>query len=529
MSDDKRPTAFEIATRATEAAEARARDLANVASKQATRDHEIDAIADLQAAADEDALLDAMDQAAEFARAVEHETWTLRVREAGRDRVAAEKSATVELPATARLDRFLAVADEAVTFRVDRLWPVGGRVVLAAQHKAGKSTLVANLVRALVDAEPFLDAFGVAPVGRVVVVDDELDERMLRRWLRDQGIRHADRVTVVPLRGRLSSFNILDPATRTRWAEHLGRVGVLVFDCLRPALDALGLSEDKEAGRFLEALDELAAEAGIDELAVVHHMGHQGERSRGDSRILDWPDAVWRLVKDAEDEETGAGQVRRYLTAYGRDVDVPESLLAYDPATRRLSVAGGTRSDRKAGAASADVVASMADYGEPLSGRAIEQRLADTEHPQKSVRAAVRRLVEAGQVEKQPRPGRGGGFLYSLSASSASSASGALEVRQRGSEKCVSASIDAQRTHYADNDLDQVSQQRTSGPLDDHDHGDSTEAPPQVHSLASLADEGDPTLGLGHLPGRCQSCGYHVPTQGHAPDCPAPPERTTTA
>ena len=440
--------------------------LADIYSRYAPGSHEALTLytAELAAGDPDSATEAALDAAAEFARRVELEAFNLRVREAGREKLAAEKSATVELPATTRLDRFLAIPDEDVTYRVDQLWPVGGRVVLAAQHKAGKSTLVANLVRALVDAEPFLGAFGVAPVARVVVVDDELDERMLRRWLRDQGIRNADRVTVVPLRGRLSSFNILDATTRTRWAEHLGRADVLVFDCLRPALDALGLSEDKDAGRFLEALDELTTEAGIPELAVVHHMGHQGERSRGDSRILDWPDVLWRLVKDAEDDEAGSGQVRRYLTAYGRDVDVPESLLGYDPATRRLSVAGGTRSDRKVNAAAADVLASMADYGEPLSGRAIEERMRSGEHTYKAIRAAVVRLVEAGQVDKQSRPGRGGGNLYNLSAVVRRSA---VEVRHRTSEKCGSASLDAHRTHYADAELDQVGQHRTSGALDD--------------------------------------------------------------
>lgn len=99
---------------------------------------------------------------------------------------------------------------------------------------------------------------------------------------------------------------------------------MLIFDCLRPALDALPLSEDKEAGRFLEFLDELAAEACIGELLTIHHMGHVGERSRGDSRILDWPDAVWKLVKDAEDDSTGPASVLRYLSAYGRDVDVSD-------------------------------------------------------------------------------------------------------------------------------------------------------------------------------------------------------------
>ena len=53
-------------------------------------------------------------------------------------------------------------------------------------------------------------------------------------------------------------------------------------------------------------------------------MGHTGERSRGDSRLIDWPDAGWRLVKDAEDDDDQ--HVRRvYFTALGRDANQPLS------------------------------------------------------------------------------------------------------------------------------------------------------------------------------------------------------------
>ncbi|MUN38985.1 AAA family ATPase [Actinomadura litoris] len=249
-------------------------------------------------------------------------------------------------PGFVLLDEFLTVEDEPVRYRVDRLWPIGGRVVAAAQYKSGKTTLRDNLVRALVDKEDFLGAFAVEPpAGRVAVIDNELDERTLRRWLREQRIANPNRVAVLPLRGKVGTFDLLDREVRSRWAQHLRTVeaNVVVFDCLRPVLDALGLDEHKEAGRFLVAFDALLDEANVSEALLIHHMGHQGERSRGDSRLLDWPDVTWRLVRQNEDPASA-----RYFTAFGRDVDQPEGLLVYDQHARRLSLTEGSRQDAAA-------------------------------------------------------------------------------------------------------------------------------------------------------------------------------------
>lgn len=68
-----------------------------------------------------------------------------------------------------------------------------------------------------------------------------------------------------------------------------------MLDCLRPILDALGLDESREARRFLVAFDALLADAGTEHAALVHHIGHQNERACGDSRLQDWPDAIWKL------------------------------------------------------------------------------------------------------------------------------------------------------------------------------------------------------------------------------------------
>lgn len=251
-------------------------------------------------------------------------------------------------PTFTTLTAFLAQPDEAVRYRVDTLWPENGRVLLAAQYKAGKTTLRDNLVRSLVDGEPLLGEFAVQPVdGAVAVLDLELSEGMMRRWLRDQGVQRTDAVIPVPLRGNARALNLLDDQTLTWWAEQLRARGVevVILDCLRPALDALGLSEDKDAGRYLVKFDELLDRSGAREGVVVHHMGHLAERSRGDSRLRDWPDVEWQLVRvDPEDPRSS-----RIFTAMGRDVDVPARNLAIDPATRRLtaSMAADIRTERE--------------------------------------------------------------------------------------------------------------------------------------------------------------------------------------
>jgi hypothetical protein len=350
--------------------------------------------------------------AGQHAQSVAVEVEKLRVREAAKTILSAETAAATELPAPTRLDAFLAEPDAVVGYRIEGLMPAEARVLFAAPHKAGKTTFDANLIRALVDGDDFLDRFPVKRAARVVLIDTEMSKTMLRRWLRDIGIKHPERVEVISLRGRVATFDIIDDATRARWAKLIGAADVLILDCLRPVLDALGLSEDKDAGRFLVAFDALLAEARISEALVVHHTGHVGERARGDSRLQDWPDALWRLVR-AEDTPTAA----RYLSVYGRDVELPETLLAYDPLTRYLSAVGGTRKDSKVDAALEDVIEHLAGQSGELSGRQIGDALADTGHGRDTIRAAISKGVADQEILTRDGPKRA--RLHFLNPSSA--------------------------------------------------------------------------------------------------------------
>ncbi len=339
--------------------------------------------------------------ATEHARRVEAEYHRQRARQDARRRLSADERGHLDPPEFLTVRERLARPRPPVQSRIDGWQPQGTRVVLAAQHKGGKTILVQNLARSLADGDLFLDRFSVTPVdGTVMVLDFEMSAAQLDLWFEDQRITHDDRVIVEPMKGKAATFDITDPAIRATWAERLQTrsVAYLVVDCLRPALDAIGLDENHDAGRFLVALDALLTEASIPECLLVHHMGHTNERSRGDSRILDWPDATWSLVREHTDDPTST----RFIKAYGRDVEQPEQRLAYDPATRRLSVDGGSRREQAAVDALDAVLEILDTATDALSVRKIQTALEGSEHSRDSVRAAIKYGIKTGAIATEP-------------------------------------------------------------------------------------------------------------------------------
>lgn len=255
----------------------------------------------------------------------------------------ARGSASMPPPELTSLSTFLATPDRAEAYRNEPIMLMDADVLLVAQKKVGKSTLVSNFVRALVDEEPFLGRLAVTPLeeGRTIAhFDNELGEDNLRRWLREQHIRGTDRVFVADMRGKLATFNILNPEVRSAWADKLraARAQVIIFDCLRPALDALGMSEDKEASRFAQALAALKIEAGASDLLLVHHAGHDASRARGDSALSGWCTDEWKLRLESQDNPFSP----RVFSAFGRSAGLAATRLDYDPLTRRLSLADQT-------------------------------------------------------------------------------------------------------------------------------------------------------------------------------------------
>lgn len=330
----------------------------------------------------------------EFEREVTKRYTALLVDREARQRLAAEQAGAVELPALVTLDDLLAETDAPVEWVIDGLLVRDGKALLAAPAKSGKTTLTGNLVRSLADGAPFLDTFEVRGdlAGRVYVADLEMSRGQLRGWYRAWAVANARAVSVDALRGMASTLDLRQRDVRRRWVERLRGHDTAIFDPIGPVLHALGIDENSaEVGGWLEALDETMHDAGVRQYLAVHHTGHEGTRARGHSSLLGWPDALWNLRKDNADDPTEdehGAHAPRFFSAEGRDVDVREALLTFNPADHRLTyeatrARSAVRAERAEARTSALLMAMLAlvaaDDGVP-SG-ALTQALRDSKVP----------------------------------------------------------------------------------------------------------------------------------------------------
>lgn len=286
--------------------------------------------------------------------ALERRRRRLVLRDGFLDREVARRSAVAEVDQEEAIRAFRwpgehdSLADELElprrerSYRIDRVMPTGGNVVLTAQFKTGKTTMVNHVVKCLADGQPFLDKYGVKPItGRIGVFNYEVDEDQYRDWLRDVGVRNTRQVSLLHLRGyRLS---VLVKHHEDRVVDWLKRhdVEVWILDPYARALAGVDENDNSGVGRFLDTLDVIKNRAGVQELLMPAHTGRYEqtpgeERARGATRLDDWPDARWLLTREKESD-------RRYLKCTGRDVEEAEQALAYDIGTRALRAVGGSR------------------------------------------------------------------------------------------------------------------------------------------------------------------------------------------
>lgn len=260
------------------------------------------------------------------------------------DRILAEEEAgEIILPALISLVELLDMPEVVAKYRIEGVLVMGAKIILAAQKKTGKTTMTINLVRSLVDGTPFLGHFNVTPLEEgesLVIFDTEMPTMQLREWLKDAGIKNTHKVHAIPLRGQTQAFRVATPKIRKHWADQLKAVNakIVIVDPLGPVLNAHEADENSntDVSRVLVALDALMLEADLSNLIITHHMGHNGERSRGASKLGDWPDAEWWMLW-GDRPEGGRGV---FFKAYGRDVNQGEALLDYDQGTRRLTIVG---------------------------------------------------------------------------------------------------------------------------------------------------------------------------------------------
>lgn len=267
-----------------------------------------------------------------------------RIREANRALDAEEAAALFRVPTfTRNLREELALPRTPTRYLIPEIMPSNANSLLTAQFKAGKTTLINNVTKSLVDGMPLFGKLQPQFDGRVGIFNYEVDREQYAQWLEDMRIENQEAVSVLPLRGY--SLPLLAPHVQewtVRWlSEH--EISVWIIDPYARA--AVGSIDDEnnnaQASRLLDLIDVIKSRAGVQAVIMPTHtgraeMGEGQERARGATRLDDWADVRWLLTRDAKDQ--------RYFRATGRDVDFPETHLVYDAATRQLSLGAGNRS-----------------------------------------------------------------------------------------------------------------------------------------------------------------------------------------
>lgn len=232
-----------------------------------------------------------------------------------------------------------------LTYPLADLHPEGSNVLLAAQYKAGKTTLALSIISALLDGEPFLGRF---PVGdgphRVAWLNCELTQLQAFEWLEARGIRSTDPVFVMhlrehrlPVRARHVERWLVD------WLVER-KITYLIVDPFAKVFDGASENDNTDVRRWLSALDEVKRKAGVSNLVLAVHTGRaemaEGqEHARGATALDDWADVRWIMTEERDS---------RFLAAHGRDVAVDEFELGYDEAKRTYTAVDGNRNRAKA-------------------------------------------------------------------------------------------------------------------------------------------------------------------------------------
>ena len=347
-----------------------------------------------------------------YERAVRMEASKLKLRDDAKQMLARYKAGQAPAIDGIDLGTFLSQPDEVIAYRVDRLWPSNGRVLLAAAAKAGKTTMMTNLLACLADGGQFLGVYNVDPIaeGRTVVyINLEVGAAQMRRWLRRTGVANVDRVHVVNLRGQASALTLASDDGRKRIAEYLQRhnADMVILDPLAPLLASLGLDENSntDVATFFSWWAEMLHLADVVDDLVCHHAGHNGGRSRGASRLMDEPDALWTITRDKavdeDEDDVYGGNEPRFFKATGRDVEEPEAPIIFDGVTGLVTLGDGDRktmrSAAKHKAAETRVLKALEDAGHKGLTRRDIEGLGGSKGENY---AAAERLIESGDVVK---------------------------------------------------------------------------------------------------------------------------------
>lgn len=344
------------------------------------------------------------DHDAETAR----ELTRMRAREAARVILLGEQAPEVEAPMETPEEYMTAPLPEH-PYTIEELHITGSNTLIVSRYKVGKTILMQNLFRSLVNGEEFLGHFGVQQPeggGRIAYLDYEMQKKQFRAWLQAGGELDRSRM-VAPWHLRGQSLHFWVDGVRQQFIDWLQRnnVQAIIIDTAARAWAGLVENENSnsEILRFTDMLDRVKDAAGVQDLFLVTHTGRDSvfipegeERARGATRLEDWMDSGWYYTKD----DTGT----RYLRAIGRGVDMDPVALSYDPHTHHLLTSGVSKKEHQAQMGLQMVVDCVAQLDEPPTMTELKDMLQGGDN-----HAKLRFILEAetrGLIERDKGKGR---------------------------------------------------------------------------------------------------------------------------
>lgn len=291
-------------------------------------------------------------------------------------------------------------------FIVDGVLPLGKSMGLFSERKAGKTTTVVDLTRALLNGGKFLGRFatGLPTDAEVAILDTEMGADMMQYEFTSAGVGDPAllrRINYHDLCGRSAMLDFRVPAVRAYWRDQIGPGSFIILDCLYTVLSALGIDESSsQVADVIEGFKTLAVECAAAGRVIVHHLGKDPDKgARGHSSIEGSVDTLATIRLDGPP----AADTPRTFEAFGRrGVNVPAARLVLD-GDHQLTLSANTPSADRAKAANHrddDIVWKLINEHPGKSVRALGDLPEETRHgvSRDRLRQSVERLAGLGYV-----------------------------------------------------------------------------------------------------------------------------------
>jgi hypothetical protein len=292
-----------------------------------------------------------------------------------------------------------ALAPEGADWIVEGLLAAGCSTLLSGPPKVGKSTLLVEVLRALVTDRERLLGRAVAPCP--VVLLSEEGAASLADKLTGAGIGDDDPLHCVPREGAipLPAWPEAIAAAHERAGEVDARV--LAIDTAAKWI-RFGPERAKDSGAVQAALEGLVAvmAEGIAVLIVHHHRkggGEDGEAIRDSGALLGWVDVSLELVRPPGEEREDAGS-RRIIRGLSRWPATPEELAVERQGDGRWIVVGPAE---RLTPAQRDLLALIPEPSPGRLGATVADLAAETDTTPQNVRKLAAVLVGAGLAERE--------------------------------------------------------------------------------------------------------------------------------